>query len=358
VIGPLFRLGAIWAAGSRPVSRQTSAENPTGAAGVGCVREPRPEDPDLAHSEPAVDLGRGYKVRPYVALTAGDTLVLADITGAGLVTNLFLTTNLFDHNQLRLRCYWDGEDHPSVDVPLGHFFASGHRPPHQVHSIPVVVAPGGGCSSYWPMPFSRHARLTLTNEGPHDADVVAYSVAYCLGDLSDPSPPRFHATFRESTTSTAQPDHVILDEATSGVYVGTSLAWTAREPGWWGEGEVKFYLDDDDEFPTLVGSGTEDYFGGAWAFGQDAVHAPSPHGLIAQPFSTAYLGCPLIETDDTKLRRISLYRWHLADPVYFDSRVRVTVQALGWGSDRRYRVRNDHIASTAYWYDRPVEQTR
>jgi hypothetical protein len=201
------------------------------------------------------------------------------------------------------------------------------------------------------MPFARHALVTLTNEGAADADVVAYAVAYTLGELRDPTL-RLHATFAESSTSESRPDHVIIDvDETAGSYVGTALAWTARQPGWWGEGQVKFYLDGDD-LPSIVGSGAEDYFGGAWAFGQDAAHAPGPHGLTARPFNSAFLGCPLLETDDAVDRRISLYRWHLSDPVHFRRNLRVTVQALGWGDDGRYRVRDDHIASVAYWYRR------
>ena len=354
MIGLLFPPADVWADGARPVSRQTSAENPTGGSGAGCTWDPDPTSLDLVYSGPAVNLGRGYKVRPYVPVPAGETLTLLDTDGPGLVTRLFVTSNLPDYGALRLRCHWDGEQQPAVDVPLGHFFGIGHSGrPHEVSSLPIVVGPSRGCTSYWPMPFAGHARITLTNTGSVDAPIVAYSLGYALGQLRDSAPARFQATFRTTHTSADAPEHVILDHAgAAGSYVGTSVAWTAREPGWWGEGEVKFYLDDDRHNPSVIDTGTEDYFGGAWGFGRDATHSPGP-GLVERAFASPYVGAPLIETDESRDRRISLYRWHIPDPVHYSDAIRVTVQALGWGEDHRYRVRNDTIASVAYRYDRP-----
>jgi hypothetical protein len=293
-------------------------------------------------------LGRGFKVAPYVPLAAGGVLTLADIEGPGVVTHLFVTTDLADYGALRLRCWWDGEAEPSVDVPLGAFFALGHGDRvHEVTSLPVVVGPAGGCSAWWPMPFADGARLTLTNTGPADARIVAYRVTWNAGP--DAGPHRFHAAARQSVTSAHVPDHVIADIGGGpGWYVGTVLGWTATEPGWWGEGELKFYLDGERDFPTLVDNGTEDYFGGAWGFGRDAHHLDRPPR--ERTFSAPYLGAPLIETGEAGPRRISLYRWHLADPIAFTSDLLVTVQALGWGPDKRYRVRSDEVSSVAYWY--------
>jgi hypothetical protein len=353
VIGSLFPTADLWAPGVHPVSRQASAENPTGGQGTGCAWDPDPTDPELVHSGPAMDLGRGYKVRPYVPLAAGGTLTLLDADGPGVVTRLFITSNLPDYGALRLRCHWDRDPVPAVDVPLGSFFVIGHSgPAYEVSSLPVVVGPARGCSSYWPMPFGAHARITLTNTGPVDAPIVAYSVAYALGELRDPATHHFHAMYRQTRTSAAVPDHVVLDRTGgAGAYVGTAVAWTAREPGWWGEGEVKVFLDSDSEYPTMIDTGTEDYFGGAWGFGRDATHSPGP-GLIERPYSSPYMGAPLVETDESRERRISLYRWHLADPVHYAHAIRVTVQALGWGDDRRYQVRDDVVASVAYHYER------
>ncbi len=140
--------------------------------------------------------------------------------------------------------------------------------------------------------------------------------------------------------------HAVLDGVSDrGHYVGTYLAWGSNSGGWWGEGEVKFYLDGDTELPTICGTGTEDYFGGAWNF-----DVPG-QGYTA--YSTPFLGLPQILRPDGLYRsqqRFGMYRWHLPDPIRFANDIRVTVQALGWRSGGRYLPLTDDIASTALWY--------
>jgi hypothetical protein len=343
-------LGRYWEDDALVVTRQVSAENPDGGHGMGARRVPDPSDPSLVHSAAAVVLGRGFKVRPYVFLKAGETLTLAEVAGPGVITQLFVTSDLADYADLRLRCFWDGSEVAAVDTPLGAFFGIGHGSrPHEVVSVPVLVGPSRGCCSYWPMPFVQGARLTLENTGAVDASVVAYRVVIEKGGVPAPLP-RFYARWGRTTTGRENPCHVVLPAFHGrGAYVGTALYWTARDPGWWGEGEVKFYLDGDVEFPTIVDNGTEDYVGGAWGFGRDSVY-PGPAGFAEREFNGPYSGCPMVERDEDGPRRISMYRWHIPDPVRFQSDVRVEVQALGWGADRRYRVRSDDVASVAYWY--------
>jgi hypothetical protein len=343
-------VGRYWEDDSLAVTRQVSAENPTGRHGAGARSVPDPSDPLLAHSGPALVLGRGFKVRPYVPLGAGETLTLAEFEGSGVITHLFVTSDLANYQDLRLRCFWDGSGQPAVDAPLGAFFGIGHGThPHEVVSLPVQVGPSRGCSSYWPMPFSDGARITLENTGPLDAGVIAYRVVFEKG--GEPLPlPRFYARWTRTETGEATPSHVVLPTVRAqGAYVGTTLYWTAHDPAWWGEGEFKFYLDGDGDFPTIVDNGTEDYFGGAWAFGRDAVY-PGPTGFSEREYNGPYLGCPMVETNEAGPRRISMYRWHLPDPIRFQHDLRVEVQALGWGPDRRYRIRSDEVASVAYWY--------
>jgi len=332
--------------GAGVVTRQINAENPTGEKGGGCRWDPNPADPNLPHSGPALDLGRGWKVRPFIAIPAGATATLAEIEGPGCINEIFLTGSPAKYRDLVLRFYWDGEASPSVEVPAGDFFCMGHdAAPHLVQSLPVTVAPKRGCNCYWQMPFRRHARITLENGGVEAADVVAYRVLYKLYPIPDDAA-YFHAQWRRSVTPTERPEHVIADGiAGRGLYVGTSLAWVARGKGWWGEGEVKFFIDGDREFPTLSDNGTEDYFGGAWCFYR-------PDARVEQPFNSPFLGLPLADTGDgTGPRRFSLYRWHLLDSIGFASDLRVTVQALGWTPDKqRYLPLNDDIASVAYWY--------
>jgi len=329
------------------VTRQISAENPTGEKGKACPWEPNPADPYLTHSGAATDLGRGWKVRPFIKVKAGETVELANIEGPGCINQFWITSDLPTYRALVLRFYWDGETEPSIETPLGDFFAMGHdAAPHTVSSLPVVVGPYRACNCYWQMPFRKYARITLQNEGGVDANVVAYKVLYKLYDIPQDTP-YFHAQWRRSMTRRDNPLHVIVDGVKGkGLYVGTYLAWLAFSQGWWGEGEVKFYLDGDTDLPTIADNGTEDYFGGAWCFYKNLRSGPPE-----QEFNTMYCGLPLACVDDPQgPRRFSLYRWHLYDSIGFSQDLRVTVQALGWWPNHKYEPLTDDISSVAYWY--------
>jgi hypothetical protein len=328
------------------ITRQISAENPTGEKGKACSWEPNPQDPDLVHSWVAADLGKGWKVRPFIKVKAGETVLLADIAGPGVINQFFITSDLALYRNLVLRFYWDDEVEPSIETPMGDFFAMGHdASPHTVNSLPVVVGPFRACQSYWQMPFRKRARITLHNEGSQDANVVAYKILYKEQPVSDDAA-YFHAQWRRSMTRREYPEHIILDGVKGkGLYVGTALAWLSFSRGWWGEGEVKFYLDGDRDLPTLADNGTEDYFGGAWAFSKDAKMTGE------QVFNSPYSGLPLACVDDPQgPRRFSLYRWHLLDSIGFSEDIRVTVQTLGIWPDGKYEPLTDDIASVAYWY--------
>jgi hypothetical protein len=324
-----------------------SPENPTGAKAGGARTTPDPTDPDLPHSAAAVPLGRGWKVRPFIKLPAGEEAVLADIEGPATITYFWITTDLAELRRLILRVFWDDEPTPSIEVPLGDFFAMGHdASPHHVTSLPVVVAPTRALNCWWQMPFRRHARFTLTNEGEKDANVVAFKLMFQRAEVG-PDARYLHAQWRRSTTTRELPEHTILDGVTgSGVYVGTAISWTSASGGWWGEGEAKFFIDGDDEYPTICDTGTEDYFGGAWCYYEDLHDKP-----VEVPFSAPFLGLPLATTGGPEApRRFSLYRWHLLDPIGFGQDLKVTIQALGWYPDKTYQPLTDDIASTAFWY--------
>ncbi len=248
-----------------------------------------------------------------------------------------------------LRFYWDGEDAPSVEVPLGDFFCCGWCERTNVNSLPVAVNPAGGFNCYWEMPFHTHARVTIENLSPDAVENLFYQIDYTLTDVHKDCA-TFHAQWRRSNPVPYMDVHTLLDGVQGwGHYVGTYLAWGSNNNGWWGEGEVKFYLDGDTDWPTICGTGTEDYFGGAWCFEQ-------PEGRYAT-YSTPFLGLPQIIMPDGLWRsqqRFGMYRWHVMDPVRFERDLRVTVQALGWRSalngQRRFLPLQDDIASTAFWY--------
>jgi hypothetical protein len=329
------------------VTRQISAENPTGEKGGACRWDPNPDDPYLSHSRPAQDLGRGWKVRPFIRVKAGETVTLADIEGPGCINYLFITSDLPHYRALVLRFYWDREETPSVEAPMGDLFGIGHdAAPHTVNSMPIVVGPYRGCNCYWPMPFRQHARITLHNEGAQDAGIVAYRVLYKLHEIPDEAA-YFHAQWRRSLTQREHPEHTIVDDIRGrGVYVGTYLAWSALSRGWWGEGEVKFYIDGDTEFPTIADNGTEDYFGGAWCF-----YRKPGHDDREQEFSTPFVGMPLAFIQQEQGPRLfSLYRWHILDSIGFAQDFKATVQTLGWWPDGKYQPLTDDVASVAYWY--------
>jgi hypothetical protein len=300
-------------------------------------------------SVPATDLGRGWKVSPSVEVEGESTFELAAIDGPGVITHIWITTHRDNWRSLVLRAYWDGADEPAIEVPLGDFFGQGWCMFAQLSSAAIAANPHGGFNSYWPMPFGKSARLTIENLAPATA-VVYYQVTYETGGESLDYG-YLHAQFRRNNPLPAKETHSILDGVEGrGKYVGTYMAWGVNWPGWWGEGEIKFFMDGDDEFPTICGTGTEDYFGGAWNF--------DVPGQGYTPFSTPYLGLHQVLRPDGLYRsqqRFGMYRWHLADPIHFKTDMRVNIQALGWKAGHRYQPLQDDIASVAYFYlDRPT----
>lgn len=331
-----FGLGGVFMM-SDAETRSVSAENPDGAKGGGAKADPEGQGA-------ASDLGRGWKVRPCISLPAGETVTLADIKGPGVIQHIWITVHEKAYRDCILRMYWDGSKQPSVEVPLGDFFANGHGRRVCVAGLPIAVNPSGGFNSYWPMPFRKRARITIENQNPEEIRGFFYQITYALGEVPEEAA-SFHAQWRRSLTTRECPEHVILDGVKGrGQYVGTYLAWTTLSDGWWGEGEVKFYIDGDKEYPTICGTGTEDYFGGSWNFG-----GAGPRQDGATTFSTAFLGYPLRDLSGM-VGKHSLYRWHVMDPIRFREDLRVTIQALGWWPNGKYQPLTDDIASTAYWY--------
>lgn len=257
-----------------------------------------------------------------------------------------MTTAPQHWRHLIFRAYWDGEEAPSIECPYGDFFANGWCEPCQISSLPVAVNPVGGMNVYWPMPFRQSARLTLENLSEEEVTLF-YQVDYVLTDVP-PDSAYFHAQWRRSNPLAYKEVHTLLEGVRGqGHYVGTYLAWQSNAPGWWGEGEIKFYLDGDDTFPTICGTGTEDYVGGAWCFA-------SPEGRYST-YTTPFLGLPQVLPPEAFFQsgqRFGLYRWHILDPIRFEHDLRVTIQGLGWREGGLYLPLQDDIASTAFWYQR------
>lgn len=310
-------------------TRSISAENPTGERGGGAKAVPDEKNA-------AANLGKGWKVRPCIDIAKGETVTLADIEGPGVIQHIWITVTEKAYRDAILRFYWDGEASPSVETPLGDFFANAHGVRTKINSLMVAVNPTGGFNSYWPMPFRKHARITVENQSTSTIGGFFYQITYAL-EAVPAEAAYFHAQWRRSMTTREHPEHVLVDGIEGrGHYVGTFIGWEQLSNGWWGEGEIKFFIDGDKENPTINGTGTEDYFGGAWGFGDT--------------FSTAFLGYPLQLKKPGEVPKHSLYRWHVADPIRFTKNLRVTIQALGWWPNGKFQPLTDDLASVAYWY--------
>jgi len=319
-------------------TRSISPENFTGekgeggkateGTGAGCAR----------------DLGQGWKVSPSVRITAGQTFTLAEIDGPGAIQQIWMTPT--GHWRFAiLRIYWDDQEHPSVECPVGDFFACGWQKYAQVSSLAVCVNPGSAFNCYWEMPFRKKCRITVENIAADDMTLY-YQVNYTLTEVPEDAA-YFHAQFRRTNPLPYKDVYTILDGVKGqGQYVGTYMAWGVNNTGWWGEGEIKFFMDGDGEFPTICGTGTEDYFCGSYNFENQITHQ-------YQEYTTPYAGLPQVIRPDgvySAQTRFGLYRWHVMDPIRFEQDLRVTIQALGWRTGGRYLPLQDDIASVAFWY--------
>lgn len=293
----------------------------------------------------ARELGQGWKISPSVSIPAGTTFTMADIEGMGAIQQIWLTPAGIQWRFAILRIYWDDQENPSVECPVGDFFAAGWGGYAQINSLPVCVNPGSAFNCYWEMPFRKRCKITITNIADTNFRLY-YQINYTLTDVPEDCA-YFHAQFRRTNPLPYKTDYTILDNVQGkGHYVGTAMCWGVNNNGWWGEGEIKFFMDGDKEFPTICGTGTEDYFCGSYNFENQQTHQ-------YQEFSTPYSGLhQVIRPNGVYIsqQRFSMYRWHIMDPVRFESDLKVTIQALGWRSGGRYHPLQDDIASVAYWY--------
>jgi len=331
-------------------SRSISPENFTGEKGKGGMAVDGPA------ANAARGLGQGWKISPYILIDAGKTFTLADIEGEGAIQQIWMTLARGKWRHTILRIYWDDQDQPSVECPAGDFFACGWEEYAQVSSLAVCVNPGRAFNCYWEMPFRKRARITMENLSDEQI-YVYYQINYALTAVPEDCA-YFHAQFRRTNPLPYKQDYTILDGASGrGHYVGTYMAWGVNNSGWWGEGEIKFFLDGDKTFPTICGTGTEDYFCGAYNFDpggfKRAARQDGVPGYVE--FNTPYAGLPQVIRPDGVYKsqtRFGLYRWHIMDPIRFETDLRVTIQALGWRThkDRQYLPLQDDIASVAFWY--------
>ena len=334
----LFRL-------SSAQTRSICAENFTGEKGGGGRADPRdgllPNAANAAHN--ALGLGVGWKVNPFVIIKPGQTLTIAEIEGPGAIQHIWMTT-AGNWRLSILRIYWDDETEPSVECPAGDFFCMGWGEYAPLSSLAVCVNPGRAFNCYWVMPFRKKCRVTMENLDADDMRLF-YQIDYALAPVPGDAA-YFHAQFRRAHYN-ATSDFTIVDGIRGqGQYVGVYLAWGVRNNRWWGEGEIKFFIDGDTRFPTICGTGTEDYFCGAYDFVNKAENR-------YETYTTAYAGLSQVIKPDglyKSQQRFGMYRWHIPDPVRFTEDLRVTIQDLGSTGGKGWLRQKSDIAATAFWY--------
>ena len=329
---------------SNAKTRSISPENFTGEKGKGATAVPGlPTTRNINNASGAArDLGEGWKVNPYIIIESGETFTIAEMDGPGAIQHIWMTpTGVWRWSIIRI--YWDDETSPSVECPLADFFCMGWNQYSPLVSMPVCVNPGSAFNCYWSMPFRKHCRITIENINPKDSMILYYQVNYTLTEVPEDAG-YFHAQFRRTRYNETSDFTVVDGIKGKGQFVGVYLAWGLHNNGWWGEGEMKFFIDGDQKYPTICTTGLEDYFCGSYNFDRD--------GKFTE-FCTPFAGLPqVIRPDGTynSQERFGLYRWHIMDPVRFDKDFKATIQDLGWRFDGRYLAQHSDISATTFWY--------
>lgn len=289
-----------------------------------------------------------FRVKP------GDKHVLADLKGPGIITHIWMTflgpephpwaqEGAANHKEMILRIFWDGQEEPGVEAPVGDFFASGFGLRMEVKSLPVQVEGGDSYNCFWPMPFRKSARIEIENDGLKEIALLYYNIDWIKKDSLPEDTPYFYAQYRQEYPVESGKDYLILETEGRGHYVGTLLCVRNRSPEWFGEGDEKIYIDEDEE-PAIWGTGTEDYFLSAWGLGETLF---------------PYFGTPYTDGGGFTLGgKTCAYRWHLEDPIVFQKKIRVTIEHYGWISkdenpeykSHSWNEREDDYSSVAFWY--------
>ena len=279
----------------------------------------------------------------------GQTMEVANLTGPGLVTHIWVTVaqNEFAWPRLlRFRVYYDGHKTPSIDAPLGDFFAVGHGAERDVNSMMIRDSSFGRArNSYWPMPFGKSCRITLTNEGKRLLPIILWQVDYRRYKSLPADLGYLHAYYRQERPAHSGTNYAFLDTHATGHYVGTVMSVVLTQISWFGEGDDLFYVDGAKQ-PQLYGTGTEDYFNDAWDL-RDA--------------SAMWTGTPIAE-GELPGSRLSAYRWHVPDPIPFTKSIWAGIEHSGWTSNEDGSVRSgfeerpDYFSSVAFWYQKGVNE--
>ena len=286
-------------------------------------------------------------------IEAGETYVMADLEGPGVITHLWMTflhephfwvtDGAANHQEMLLCIYWDGREKPDVEVPVGDFFASCFGKRMEVISVPVIVEDGDSYNCFWHMPFRKSARIEIVNQSKKPIRKLYNNVDWVKKKSLPENTMYFCAQYRQEYPAENGKDYLVLDAEGKGYYVGTVYSVRTRSPSWFGEGDEKIYIDGEAK-PSIRGTGTEDYFLSAW-------------GLKLN--STPYFGVPYLNQPERIVGQMTCsYRWHVHDPLVFNTGIRVTFETFGWMSpdeNKEHRAhswneREDDFTSVAFWY--------
>ncbi len=334
-------------------TRSISPENFTGEKGKAGMADPADKDkPNVANASWAArDLGQGWKVNPYIRIKSGETITIADINGPGAIQHIWMTPT-GNWRFTIMRIFWDDETTPSVECPVGDFFGMGWNTYAKLTSLAICVNPGSAFNSYWSMPFRKRCRITMENIDNENPMTLYYQIDYTLTEVPQDAG-YFHAQFRRAGINESSVYTIADGIKGKGQYVGVYMAWGVKNNGWWGEGEIKFYMDGDMQYPTICGTGTEDYFCGSYDFDTRQKNEAGVEETNYTEFCTPYAGLHQVIRGDghyNVMQRFGLYRWHIMDPVRFDNDLKITIQDLGWHKGGRYLAQKSDIASTCFWY--------
>ncbi len=296
--------------------------------------------------------GQNNKDRPD-RIEAGETYVMADLKGPGIITHIWMTFLEEPHfwvtdgaanaQEMLIRIYWDGREKPDVEAPVGDFFANCFGKRMEVISVPVIVEDADSYNCFWHMPFEKSARIEIVNQSEKPIRKLYNNVDWIKKKSLPENTMNFCAQYRQEYPAKKGEDYLVLDAEGKGYYVGTVFAVRTRSPSWFGEGDEKIYIDKEAK-PSIRGTGTEDYFLSAW-------------GLKLN--STPYFGVPYLNQSDRIVGQMTCsYRWHVHDPLVFNTGIRVTFETFGWMSPdenkehkaHSWNEREDDFTSVAYWY--------
>ena len=305
------------------ISRSISFENPTGKPGQG--------------GQAASPLGPGRKGAPARSIKPGETVQLCDIKGPGAIRHIWMTTahNGSDLREFVIRAWWEDQEHPSIECPVGDFFGISHAKVVAYQSAVHSMGKQAGMNIWLPMPFNQRAKLTFTNEGKKTVPLY-YQIDYTL---QGPFPERtgmMHVCFMRQNPTTEKQDFELLPlRKNPGRYIGSVIGIRTTKSYWWGEGEMKVYMDGDTANPTICGTGAEDYVGLSW-------------GMQETPFM--YHGCCLNRKDASGANFATMYRWHMLDPIAWLKEARITMQQIAY-SDGKLQETSDDWCCATFWYE-------